>query len=403
MLNPDTAPLGEYTFARLNDILAGISPRSNERPILFSLGEPQKSAPDLLSETIARHSDLWNRYPPPMGDGNFRQAASGWLARRYSLPVNLIDPDKHIIPVPGTREPLYQIGFICSPKEKNGARSAVLMPNPFYHVYQGAAMSAGAEPIYLPAQEKNNFFPDLNAISEDVLNRTVIFFLCTPSNPQGSAASLKYLKDAINLARKYNFVLALDECYCEIYRGVPPVGGIEACAELGEGLSNVISFNSLSKRSSAPGLRSGFLVGDEEIIKRYGQFVTFGGSPLPLPILHASTALWNDDEHVVENRLYYAKNFRIAEEILKPYGGVSVPQAGFFLWLNVGDGIAASKKLWQENAIKTVPGELMARAGPGNENPGKKYLRLALVYDADTTKFGLQQVVKTLRMSPTGF
>ena len=403
MLNPDTAPLGEYTFARLNDILAGISPRSNERPILFSLGEPQKSAPDLLSETIARHSDLWNRYPPPMGDGNFRQAASGWLARRYSLPVNLIDPDKHIIPVPGTREPLYQIGFICSPKEKNGARSAVLMPNPFYHVYQGAAMSAGAEPIYLPAQEKNNFFPDLNTISEDVLNRTVIFFLCTPSNPQGSAASLKYLKDAINLARKYNFVLALDECYCEIYRGVPPVGGIEACAELGEGLSNVISFNSLSKRSSAPGLRSGFLVGDEEIIKRYGQFVTFGGSPLPLPILHASTALWNDDEHVVENRLYYAKNFRIAEEILKPYGGVSVPQAGFFLWLNVGDGIAASKKLWQENAIKTVPGELMARAGPGNENPGKKYLRLALVYDADTTKFGLQQVVKTLRMSPTGF
>ena len=338
-----------------------------------------------------------------MGDDNFRQAASGWLARRYSLPVNLIDPDKHIIPVPGTREPLYQIGFICSPKEKNGARSAVLMPNPFYHVYQGAAMSAGAEPIYLPAQEKNNFFPDLNTISEDVLNRTVIFFLCTPSNPQGSAASLKYLKDAINLARKYNFVLALDECYCEIYRGVPPVGGIEACAELGEGLSNVISFNSLSKRSSAPGLRSGFLVGDEEIIKRYGQFVTFGGAPLPLPILHASTALWNDDEHVVENRLYYAKNFRIAEEILKPYGGVSVPQAGFFLWLNVGDGTAASKKLWQENAIKTVPGELMARAGSGNENPGKKYLRLALVYDADTTKFGLQQVVKTLRMSPTGF
>ena len=403
MLNPDTAPLGEYTFARLNDILAGISPRSNERPILFSLGEPQNSAPDLLSETLARHSHLWNRYPPPMGDDNFRQAASGWLARRYSLPVNLIDPDKHIIPVPGTREPLYQIGFICSPKEKNGARSAVLMPNPFYHVYQGAAMSAGAEPIYLPAQEKNNFFPDLNTISEDVLNRTVIFFLCTPSNPQGSAASLKYLKDAINLARKYNFVLALDECYCEIYRGVPPVGGIEACAELGGGLSNVISFNSLSKRSSAPGLRSGFLVGDEEIIKRYGQFVTFGGSPLPLPILHASTALWNDDEHVVENRLYYAKNFRIAEEILKPYGDVSVPQAGFFLWLNVGDGIAASKKLWQENAIKTVPGELMARAGPGNENPGKKYLRLALVYDADTTKFGLQQVVKTLRMSPTGF
>ncbi|MFL2934239.1 MAG: aminotransferase class I/II-fold pyridoxal phosphate-dependent enzyme [Thalassobaculaceae bacterium] len=403
MLNPDTAPLGEYTFARLNDMLAGISPRSNDRPILFSLGEPQNSVPDLLSETLARHSNLWNRYPPPMGDDNFRQAASGWLARRYSLPVNLIDPDKHIIPVPGTREPLYQIGFICSPKKKNGVRSAILMPNPFYHVYQGAAMSAGAEPIYLPAQENNNFFPDLNTISEDVLNRTVIFFLCTPSNPQGSAASLKYLKDAITLARRYDFVLALDECYCEIYRGIPPAGGIEACAELGEGLSNVISFNSLSKRSSAPGLRSGFMVGDEEIIKRYGQFVTFGGSPLPLPILHASTALWNDDDHVVKNRSYYAKNFEIAEEILKPYNDCLVPEAGFFLWLNVGDGAVAAKKLWKENAIKTVPGELMARADPGDENPGKRYLRLALVYDAQTTRFGLEQVVKTLCMQSSGF
>ena len=402
MLNPDTAPLGEYTFARLNDMLRGISQKSNERPILFSLGEPQKPAPSLLSETIARHSNLWNRYPPPMGDENFRLAAAGWLTRRYNLPEKLVDPDKHIIPVPGTREPLYQIGFICSPKEKNGARSAVLMPNPFYHVYQGAAMSAGAEPIYLPAQKENNFFPDLDSISEDVLNRTVIFFLCTPSNPQGSAASLQYLKNAITLARKYDFVLALDECYCEIYRGTPPVGGIEACAELGEGLSNVISFNSLSKRSSAPGLRSGFLVGDEEIIKRYGQFVTFGGSPLPLPILHASTALWNDDEHVKENRFYYAKNFEIAEEILKPYDDLLVPQAGFFLWLNVGDGTAASKKLWHEKAIKTVPGELMARADQGKENPGKEYLRLALVYDADTTKFGLQQVVKTLFMPLSG-
>ena len=396
MLNPNTTPLGEYTFARLNDMLADITPKSNEKPILFSLGEPQKSAPTLLSDTVASNSHLWNRYPPPTGDSQFREAARGWLVRRYNLPVGLIDPDKHIIPVPGSREPLYQIGFICTPPKKNGVQPAVLMPNPFYHVYQGAAMSGGAEAVYLPAEAENNFLPHLELIPEQLLDRTAIFFLCTPSNPQGTSASEQYLKHAVKLARKHNFVLALDECYCEIYRGTPPVGGMEVCASLGEGLSNVISFNSLSKRSSAPGLRSGFLVGDEKIIKRYGEFVTFGGSPLPLPILHASTALWNDDKHVEENRSYYAENFRIAEGILGPHSQAPMPKAGFFIWLYVGDGKEAARKLWREVAIKTVPGELMARSLVGEDNPGQSYLRIALVYDAKTTELGLRKIENVL-------
>ena len=396
MLNPNTTPLGEYTFARLNDMLADITPKSNDTPILFSLGEPQKPAPTLLSDIVASNSHLWNRYPPPTGDSQFREAAHGWLVRRYNLPSGLIDPDKHIIPVPGSREPLYQIGFICTPQKKNGAQPAVLMPNPFYHVYQGAAMSGGAEAVYLPAEAENNFLPNLELIPEQLLDRTAIFFLCTPSNPQGTSASEQYLKHAVKLARKHNFVLALDECYCEIYRGTPPVGGMEVCASLGEGLSNVISFNSLSKRSSAPGLRSGFLVGDEKIIKRYGEFVTFGGSPLPLPILHASTALWNDDKHVEENRSYYAENFRIAEGILGPHSQAPMPKAGFFIWLYVGDGKEAARKLWREVAIKTVPGELMARSLVGEDNPGQSYLRIALVYDAKTTELGLRKIEKVL-------
>tara|TARA_Y100000588_G_C14265828_1_gene929814 strand:- start:2174 stop:3313 length:1140 start_codon:yes stop_codon:yes gene_type:complete len=377
-------------------MLDGITPISNDEPIFFSLGEPQKATPMILAETIAENGHLWNRYPPPNGDVEFRRATRDWLYRRYRLPDNLIDPDKHIMPVPGTREPLYQIGFLCVPAEKNGERPAVLMPNPFYHVYQGAAMLGRADAIYLPAKAENNFFPNLDEISPDTLARTAVFFLCSPANPQGTTADKIYLKKAVELAREYDFVLALDECYCEIYRGKAPLGGLEVCGELGGGLKNVVSFNSLSKRSSAPGLRSGFIVGDPEIIERYGQFVTFGGAPLPLPILKASTALWKDDSHVAENRSYYEKNFHIAKDILGKHMELVIPPAGFFLWLDVGDGRIAAMKLWREAAIKTVPGELMGRDDKTGVNPGKAYLRVALVYDSEKTEFGLKRLVNTL-------
>jgi N-succinyldiaminopimelate aminotransferase len=349
-----------------------------------------------LAETIADNDHLWNRYPSPNGDEAFRAAVVGWLHRRFDLPDGFIDPERNVVPVPGTREPLYQIGFLCTPLEKAGRRPAVLMPNPFYHVYQGAAMVGGGEPVYLPAIVENNFLPVLEDIPEDLLARTALFYLCTPANPQGTVASAAYLKHAIALAREHDFVLALDECYCEIYRGEAPIGGLEACAALGQGLDNVISFQSLSKRSSAPGLRSGFIAGDARIIERYGQFVTFGGSPLPLPVLHASTALWNDDAHVIENRSYYAENFKLADEILRPHMDVFIPPAGFFLWLNVGDGMEAARTLWGEAAIKTLPGALMARDDENGRNPGEPYLRVALVYEPEKTECGLRRLVDTL-------
>lgn len=396
MLNPNLAPLDHYTFARLNEMLDGITPEANEIPILFSLGEPQKATPEILTKTISLNKHLWNRYPPPNGDDEFRNAAAAWLIRRYRLPKSFLVPDIHIMPVPGTREPLYQVGFLCVPPKKNGKRPAILMPNPFYHVYQGAAMLGGAEAVYLSAEPKNNFFPCLEDISKDLLARTAIFFLCSPANPQGTVASRAYIKKAIELAREHDFVLALDECYCEIYREEAPIGGLEVCAELGAGLANVVSFNSLSKRSSAPGLRSGFIAGDPQIIKRYGQFVTFGGAPLPLPILKASTALWNDDSHVLENRKYYADNFEIAGRVLGSYMDIKLPPAGFFLWLEVGNGKIAAEKLWREAAIKTVPGELMGRTDSNGNNPGHKYIRIALVYDPNTTELGLNRLVNTL-------
>ena len=396
MLNPNLSTLNQYTFARLGQILDDIAPISNYEPILFSLGEPQKPTPKILSKTIAENDHLWNRYPPPNGDKDFRDAAVSWLNRRYKLPTDFLDADVNIMPVPGTREPLYQIGFICVPPEKNGQRPAVLMPNPFYHVYQGAAMAGGAEAVYLPAEPENNFFPCLEDLSMDLLQRTAIFFLCSPANPQGTVADKIYLKKLIELAREYDFIVAFDECYCEIYRDDPPLGGLQVCSELGLDLANVLSFNSLSKRSSAPGLRSGFIAGDPKIIRRYGQFVTFGGAPIPLPILHASTALWSDDSHVAENRNYYNRNFEIAAQILGPHLDIEIPPAGFFLWLDVGDGEAVAKKLWEKAAIKTVPGELMGRDGVDGKNPGKPYLRIALVYEPKVTELGLTRMVKTL-------
>ncbi len=396
MLNPNLAPFEHYTFARLNEVLADITPCPNEPPILLSIGEPRKDPPPLLAATINAHHDLWNRYPPPNGDEAFRQAAKQWLERRYNLPHGLVDADENIIPVPGTREPLYQAGFLCTPPEKAGQRPAVLMPNPFYHVYQGAATVGGGEAVYLPAHAEHDFLPVLDDLSEDLLDRTALFYLCTPANPQGTTASFDYLKRLIGLARKHDFFVALDECYCEIYRGTPPAGGLEACAALDGSLENVISFNSLSKRSSAPGLRSGFLAGDPRLIERYGQFVTFGGAPLPLPVLHASTALWNDDAHVTETRAYYTENIRLAARILAPRTDIHIPEGGFFLWLDVGDGMAAARTLWRQAAIKTLPGSLMARTGPDGRNPGDPYLRVALVYDAETIERGLTRLAETL-------
>ncbi len=396
MLNPALEPFDQYTFARLNATLGTEPPVSNEPPILLSIGEPQLPVPDLGTDVLAEHAGLWNRYPPPAGDIAFRTAVVNWLTRRFALAPGSLDPERHVIPTSGTRAPLYQMGFVCTPPQKNGQRPAVLIPNPFYHVYQGAAIAGGAEPIYLPTPIEHNHLPDLDALDDGLLARTSVFYLCTPANPQGTQAGPDYLRRALRLARQHDFVLALDECYCEIYRGEPPFGGLQTEGAFDGDLANLVSFHSLSKRSNAPGFRSGFLVGDPAIIRRYQQFVTFGGVPLPLPILHASTALWNDDDHVAGNRAHYARNFEIAEEVLAPRTDVFIPPSGFFLWLDVGDGMKAARRLWRETAVKTVPGALMAREDADGRNPGLPYLRIALVNDAETTRAGLTRLADML-------
>jgi aspartate/methionine/tyrosine aminotransferase len=282
------------------------------------------------------------------------------------------------------------------PRRKAGGRPVVLVPNPYYLVYNGAATMAGAEAVFLDATRENGFMPDLAAIPREVLDRTALFYLCSPANPQGTIASLDYLKGAIQLARAHDFVLAVDECYAEIYDRVPPSGALEACAALGQGFDQVVVFHSLSKRSSAAGLRSGFVAGDPRLIGHFRHLRDYGGCQVPLPIQAAATALWRDEAHVEDNRARYRKKFDIAEAAIGGRFGFYRPAGGFFLWLDVGDGEAATLRLWRDAAIRVLPGGYTARASAGRDNPGKSYIRLAIVHDEATLETAFARIGRVL-------
>src|SRR5262245_25356416 len=381
-----------HPFTRLNGLLQGLKPGGTGTPLMFSVGEPQMPPPPLLSELLLRHAALWSKYPLPQGTPEFRAAVKDWLDRRYGLPPGMLDGDANIQPVAGSREALFMIALSAVPEWQGGGRPAVLIPNPFYHVYAGAAAIAGAEPVFLPTSRETGFLPDIDRIAPAVLERTALAYVCSPANPQGAVASLDYLKRWIVLARRHNFVLAVDECYAEIYDRVPPAGGLAACATLGGDLDNVVVFHSLSKRSGVPGLRSGFIAGDARLIRRNAQLINYGGVAVPYPILAASTALWRDEAHVEAGRERYRANFEAASEILGPAFGTTRPAGGFFLWLDVGDGEAAARRLWAEAGIRVLPGAYMGRADERGVNPGQRYVRVALVYETETTAEGLRRL-----------
>jgi succinyldiaminopimelate transaminase len=395
-LNPQLDTLSDYPFEALRTLLNPVTPVVNDPPILMSLGEPQHQPPALLAETLTAHAHEWNKYPPMAGTPELRQAIADWLTRRYRLPGGAVDPDRHIANLAGTKEGLYLFSSLAVPRRKAGARPVVLVPNPYYLVYNGAATMAGADAVFLDATRENDFMPDLAAIPRDTLERTALFYLCSPANPQGTIASLDYLKQAIGLAREYDFVLAVDECYAEIYDRVPPPGALEACTELGDGFANVVVFHSLSKRSSAAGLRSGFAAGDPKLIAHYKHLRDYGGCQVPLPIQAAAAALWRDEAHVEENRARYRRKFDIAEAAIADRFGFYRPQGGFFLWLDVGDGEDATMRLWREGAIRVLPGGYTARAAPGRANPGSRYIRLAIVHDEATLETAFARIRRVL-------
>jgi len=400
-LNPQLDTLSDYPFEALRTLLNPVTPRVNDPPILMSLGEPQHQPPTLLAETLAANADKWNQYPPMAGTPELRRAIAQWLTRRYRLPSGMVDPDKNVLNLAGTKEGLYLFSSLVVPREKRGRQPVVLVPNPYYLVYNGAATMQGAEAVFLDATRGNRFMPDLAAIPRDTLERAALFYLCSPANPQGTVASLDYLKQAIGLAREYDFVLAVDECYAEIYDRAPPAGALEACVALGGSFANspfdnVVVFHSLSKRSSAAGLRSGFVAGDPTLIGHFKHLRDYGGCQVPLPVQAAAAALWRDEAHVDENRAAYRRKFDIAEDALAGRYGFYRPDGGFFLWLDVGNGEEAALRLWRDAAVRVLPGGYTARAADGRPNPGEPYIRLAIVHDEATLSAAFERIRRVL-------
>ena len=396
MINDRLERIGDYPFDRLRALLDVHSPRPNEAPISLAVGEPQHEPPPLLQQTVDANAHLWGRYPPVQGTPEFRKAVADWATRRYALPAGMVDPETNVIPVSGTREALFMIALTVVPESVRGKRPAVLMPNPFYQVYLGAAALAGAEPVFMPATKETGFLPRLDAVSEDILARTAYAYYCSPANPQGTVATLDELVAVVRLARAHGFVAVFDECYSEIWYDAPPPGGLEACKALGGSLDNVLVFQSLSKRSSAPGLRSGFVAGDAALVRAFKRVRDYGGAPPPLPLLAAATALWGDEDHVEANRALYRRKFDMAAEALDGRLGFYRPGGGFYLWLDVGDGEVAGLRLWREAALRVIPGRYLAHEDADGMNPGARYIRCALVHDIETTARALDRLARTL-------
>jgi len=404
MLNPRLDLLSDYPFARLRALLDHEPTPPGITPVNLSIGEPQHAMPTFVAEYLGRDLDGLSRYPTPNGSPDFRAACADWLKRRYHLPEGLIDPERQIVALSGTREGLYMIAQVVVPERKGpkNERPLVLMPNPFYQTYVGAAVSAGGEPYFVPATPENGFLPDFAGLPRDVLARTALVYLCSPANPQGTVAGIDYMTRLIELAREHDFVIAFDECYAEIYDKVPPPGGLEAAMSLSGGrasdgaLKNVVVFHSLSKRSSVPGLRSGFCAGDPVITQAFIKLRNYGCAGVPMPVVAASAALWREESHVEQNRALYREKFDIAQSIIGNRFGFFRPAGGFYLWLDVGDSEAVALKIWREAGIRSLPGAYLARPENDGERAGKPYLRLALVADVPTTRAALQRFSNTL-------
>jgi len=396
MLNPRYHDLPVYPFDRLRALLDPHPPAQGIEPISLAVGDPTFPPPDAIAETVAEKAALWGRYPATDGNAEFRESAAGFLRRRYGLREDLLTADHHVLPVVGTREGLGLIAPLVVPPEKAGERPLVVMPNPCFHAYMGAAAFSGAERRFLPATRETGWMPDISAMTEADWRRTALFYLCSPGNPQGGVAPMSLLLDLILLARRHDFVLVVDECYAEIYDAAPPAGGLEASAALDGKFTNVLVLHSLSKRSSAPGLRSGLVAGDPDLIARYRMLRNFVGAQMPHPALFASARLWRDDSAASGYREAYRRRVTVAEDILGERFGFARPTGGFFLWLDVGDGEDAALTLWKKAAIRVLPGAYMSQPQADGTNPGKAFIRVALVHDEKTIDTALRRLVKVL-------
>ncbi len=378
--------LPEYAFPRLRALL-------DHHPagggvLHMSIGEPKHPFPDFVNTILAEHTHEFAKYPPNEGAPELLAAISDWIFRRYAVKT---DPDTQIIALNGTREGLFNACMALCPEKVNGKQPIVLIPNPFYQVYAVAAAAANAKAKFVPAIAETGYLPDFSKVSASILDQVAIVYLCSPSNPQGAVASAGYWTEVIRLAEKHDFQIFADECYSEIYRDDKPTGALQVAMELGADPERVLIFHSLSKRSNLPGLRSGFACGGPKSIGALKKLRAYAGAPLSLPLQRVATAVWKDEEHVEQNRVLYREKYTVADTIFAKIDGYSSPRAGFFLWLPVNDGEAAALTLWQETGIRVLPGAYLSRDSDGI-NPGKGYIRVAMVAPKQEMTTGLQKI-----------
>lgn len=376
------ANLPEYAFPRLRKLLDAHAP--GDTPIAMTIGEPRHPIPDFVAPILAAHVGEFGVYPPNDGTPELLAAMSGWITRRYGVDL---DADRLMV-LNGTREGLFNAAIALCPEVKSGKKPAILMPNPFFQVYAVAALTVGAEPVYVTAGPATGYLPDYAALPTDVLDRTAIAYICSPANPQGAVASADYLANLLRLAEKHDFCVFADECYSEIWHDSPPPGILSIARDIGADPERAFAFHSLSKRSNLPGLRSGFVAGGRDGIARLRQLRAFAGAPVPVPIQRVAQAAWADEAHVDASRAMYHEKFRLADTVFSAMQSYQRPEGGFFLWLPVEDGETAALKLWRETGVRVLPGAYLSRDVAGH-NPGKPYIRVALVAPRDETERGL--------------
>lgn len=381
-------------FVRLTELIAGIEPG---KPVInLSVGEPQHPIPNFVGPTLDAHLADFGRYPANKGIEPFRRAVASWLGRRYSL-ARPIDPESEVLVLNGTREGLF-LAAIAAKRwvTRHAGKPAVLIPNPFYAAYAAGALAADCEPVYLPTTRESGFLPDLDALDEALLARTVACYIASPSNPQGAVADSPYLDRLANLARRFGFLIFADECYCEIYSGNAPAGMLEAA---GPDFANVVVFHSLSKRSNLPGLRVGFAAGDRRFLAPYLELRNVAAPQVPTPAQYVAIAAYGDEAHVQENRKLYSAKFDLADQIVGGRYGYERPAGGFFLWLDIskhGSSEMVTKKLWSGAGVRVVPGRYLAREQNDGSNPGEGYIRVAMVQDKAATAEALHRLVAVL-------